>query len=171
MNNNIEFDSLTASFPGRRESSKKHHCCHWIPAFPGMTHMKKPHFLLLIIILLFSHLAMAATQEVYHFNTESQENEFNSLIRDLRCLVCPHHDLNESHAPFAENLKKRIYQWVSEGKSQKEIIDILTSKYGDRILFDPPVKKSTYILWIAPFLIFALMIVALLVFIKKRNML
>lgn len=122
-----------------------------------------------LFLLLFSRLASAESHDVYAFKTIKQQAEFNTIVKDLRCLVCQNQDLNDSHAEFAENLRKKIHQWVLEGKSQKEILQILTSQYGDFILFSPPIKKTTYILWAAPFFIFAIAIMFLLITIYSRS--
>jgi len=109
----------------------------------------------------------AETQEMYTFSTPEQEADFNEVVQDLRCLVCQNQNLAESQAAFALDLKKEIQQWVLEGKTQKEIKDLLVSRYGDFILFNPPVKRSTYLLWAAPFILFLIAVTGLLKFLKK----
>ena len=124
--------------------------------------------LLLFLFSLFTLIPLsihAQTQELYAFETPEKQVEFDTLLKDLRCLVCQGQDLHDSQTPFAENLREQIQEWIKEGKSQQEILDILTSRYGQSISFDPQLQTSTYILWIAPFGLLALFII----FFIRRN--
>lgn len=106
--------------------------------------------LFLMISLLISSLVFSNT--MYPFDTEKQDAQFNHLLRELRCLVCQNQDLVDSNAGLAKDLREEVYQWVRAGKTDSEIIDFLTSRYGDFILFNPPVKSVTALLWIGPVL-------------------
>lgn len=88
----------------------------------------------------------------YPFDSAKKEAQFNHLLKDLRCLVCQNQDLADSNADLAKDLRGQVYQLVKEGKSDSEISDYLTSRYGDFILFKPPVKGVTMLLWFGPFL-------------------
>ncbi len=89
----------------------------------------------------------------YTFANPQQAQLFNNLLPNLRCLVCQNESLADSNAPLAEDLRKEVYQQVLAGKSQAEIISYLTNRYGEFILFKPPVESKTYILWFLPFLL------------------
>ncbi len=122
------------------------------------------------ILLFFSApILHAQTREVYVFNAAEQQTEFNDVLKNLRCLVCQNQDLHDSQTQFAEGLRQQIHQWILEGKSQKEIVNILTSQYGDTISFQPPLKSNTYILWIVPFALFFLFIFFMIVTIYRRR--
>lgn len=101
-------------------------------------------------------LLMLATSgfanSVYPLDSAKKEAQFNHLLKDLRCLVCQNQDLADSNAELAKDLRLQVYQLVKEGKSDSEINEYLTSRYGDFILFKPPVKAVTLLLWFGPFL-------------------
>ncbi|OEH47876.1 Cytochrome c-type biogenesis protein CcmH [Legionella parisiensis] len=88
----------------------------------------------------------------YPLDSAQKEAQFNHLLKDLRCLVCQNQDLADSNAELAKDLRNQVYQMVKAGKSDSEISDYLTVRYGDFILFNPPVKAVTLLLWFGPIL-------------------
>ena len=102
---------------------------------------------LLMVISVLGH-----TAAIYPLDTPKQTAQFQHLLRELRCLVCQNQDLADSNAPLAKDLRDEVYRFVQSGKSDTEIVHYLTQRYGDFILFKPPVKSVTCILWGAPFL-------------------
>lgn len=103
-----------------------------------------------LVALLFMPVAIA--NSVYPLDSAKKEAQFNHLLKDLRCLVCQNQDLADSNAELAKDLRLQVYQLVKKGKSDSEISDYLTSRYGDFILFKPPIKAVTLLLWFGPFL-------------------
>ena len=99
----------------------------------------------------------------YPLDTPKQSAQFNHLLRELRCLVCQNQDLADSNASLAKDLRQEVYQLVKTGQSDSEIIKYLTTRYGDFILFKPPVKAVTALLWFGPALF---LLLGLLVFWK-----
>lgn len=87
---------------------------------------------------------------MYPLETAKQESQFKHLLADLRCLVCQNQDLNDSNAGLAKDLRREVYNRVKDGQSDQEIITYLTDRYGDFILFNPPLKGITFFLWFAP---------------------
>jgi cytochrome c-type biogenesis protein CcmH len=79
------------------------------------------------------------------------EQRMKNLTEQLRCLVCQNETLADSHADLAEDLRKQVREQMKAGKSDKEIIAYLTDRYGDFVLYKPPVKTTTYLLWFGPF--------------------
>jgi cytochrome c-type biogenesis protein CcmH len=73
------------------------------------------------------------------------------LAEKLRCLVCQNESLASSHAELAEDLRREVREQMQKGMNDQEIIDYLVSRYGDFVLYDPPMKKSTLVLWFGPF--------------------
>lgn len=116
----------------------------------------KPLLLVLLYIGLGSFSTLTSAESLYPFAHPRQEAQFNHLLRELRCLVCQNQDLSDSNAGLAKDLRQQVYEQVVGGKSDQEIIDYLTARYGDFILFKPPVKALTSVLWLGP-LIFLLM--------------
>jgi cytochrome c-type biogenesis protein CcmH len=80
------------------------------------------------------------------------EQRMVNLAQDLRCLVCQNETLAASHAELAEDLRKDIRQQMRAGKSDKEVIQYLTDRYGDFVLYKPPFRSYTLLLWFGPFL-------------------
>jgi cytochrome c-type biogenesis protein CcmH len=111
--------------------------------------MRSPRsFILAIFIMLLSSYATA--NSLYPLETRKQEAQFSHLLKELRCLVCQNQDLADSSAGLAEDLRNQVYLMIKEGKSDDEIINYLTARYGDFILFKPPVKALTALLWYGP---------------------
>lgn len=85
--------------------------------------------------------------------TEAQRERYRGLLEELRCLVCQNESLASSSASLAGDLRSQVREMVDEGKSDEEIKDYLVTRYGDFVLYDPPVKPSTWLLWSGPFLV------------------
>ncbi|MBX9848146.1 MAG: cytochrome c-type biogenesis protein CcmH [Rhodocyclaceae bacterium] len=79
------------------------------------------------------------------------EKRMIGLAEKLRCLVCQNESLASSHAELAEDLRREVREQMSKGKGDQEIIDYLVSKYGDFVLYEPPMKSYTLLLWFGPF--------------------
>jgi len=81
------------------------------------------------------------------------EQRLTKLGQELRCLVCQNETLADSRAPLAEDLRREIREQIIAGKSDKEIIEFLTARYGQFILYRPRVTPATYLLWFGPFVL------------------
>lgn len=115
-------------------------------------------------ILLISGTAVQANQgEMFIFDTPEQEKIFNKLSHEIRCLVCQNQTLSDSNAGLASDLRKEIYSMVQDGKTEEEIISFLVERYGDYVLYRPPLKPMTWLLWFGP----ALVLVAGLYIVKR----
>ncbi len=115
-----------------------------------------PHFLkhlILAAVLLNCTFAAAYTLEEFEFDSPQQQAEFRDLIAKLRCLVCQNESLAGSQAELAQDLRNEVYKMMRAGQSEDEILDFLIARYGDFVLYDPPLKPSTYILWFGPFVL------------------
>lgn len=78
------------------------------------------------------------------------EARLMGLATDLRCVVCQNETLAESHAPLAQDLRNEVRGLLRQGKSDAEVIAYLTDRYGDYVLYRPPFKPLTYLLWLGP---------------------
>ncbi len=87
------------------------------------------------------------------FETEEQEQQYRRLIRELRCTVCQNQALDESNAGLAADLRGQIYDMTLEGNSREEIVEFMVARYGDFVLYRPPFRADTFMLWIGPFLL------------------
>ena len=83
------------------------------------------------------------------------EKRVTALAEELRCLVCQNQTLAESNAPLAEDLRNQLRERMREGKSDKEVVDFLVERYGDFVLYRPPLKGTTVLLWFGPLLLLA----------------
>lgn len=107
-----------------------------------------------LLVLLFLPQWVFATA-LYSLDNQGQRDQFNHLLKNLRCVVCQNQDLADSNAGLANDLRNKVYTMVKNKRSDEEIIHYLTSRYGDFILFKPPVKPATFLLWFGPFLFLA----------------
>lgn len=89
---------------------------------------------------------------LYPIEDSKKAAQFQHLLRELRCLVCQNQDLADSNAPLAKDIRNQVYQMVLANKSDSEITTYLINRYGDFILFKPPVRWVTALLWFGPIL-------------------
>ncbi len=108
-----------------------------------------------ILILLLSLVALGAEAkvEVHDFDSRQQEESYQRLIEELRCLVCQNQNLADSNAELAQDLRQKTYEMVKSGMDDKAIIEYMVNRYGDFVLYRPPVRSSTMLLWVGPFII------------------
>lgn len=111
---------------------------------------------LCLLAYLQPHATMAATLAEFEFADPLQTQEFRNLIEQLRCLVCQNESLAASQAELAQDLRREIYTMMQAGQSREQITTFLVARYGDFILYNPPLKPATYILWYGPFILFGL---------------
>lgn len=102
------------------------------------------------------------------FDSPEQRERFRALINELRCLVCQNQTLADSDAPLAEDMRREVLKMIKAGRSDDEIRAFLVERYGDFVLYDPPVKPATWLLWFGPLLLFAAGGVALAAVIRRR---
>lgn len=121
------------------------------------------------VLILFSLVPLSLANTLYPLTTAKQDAQFFHLLKELRCLVCQNQDLADSNAGLAKDLREQVYNLVREGKSDSEIIHYLTARYGDFILFDPPVKPLTAMLWFGPALFLSLGLIIFWRTCLKRN--
>ncbi len=121
-----------------------------------------------VLFLSFSSVVISGV-EVHEFSNKEDEQQFKTLINELRCLVCQNQNLADSNAELAQDLRKEVYQMIKSGQSSDEIVAFMVARYGDFVLYKPPFKAQTYILWIGPFVFLLLAVVFLFVFIKNKK--
>ena len=97
------------------------------------------------------------------------EKRVMALAEDLRCLVCQNETLAGSQAPLAVDLRNQIREQLRAGKSEQEVVSFMTERYGDFVLFRPPVKASTYLLWFGPFVLLGAGLVVQYLYMKRRR--
>ncbi|WP_395668651.1 cytochrome c-type biogenesis protein [Rhodoferax sp.] len=88
---------------------------------------------------------------------------------ELRCLVCQNQTIADSNADLAVDLRRQVREMLQQGKSEAEILEFMTARYGDFVLYRPPVKSSTWLLWYGPLTMAVLGMVVLLLVLRRRN--
>ena len=127
--------------------------------------MKKLIFFLLVFIS--NSLYCEEGSDLYSFNNDIDYERFNSLNKELRCPKCQSSNLAGSNSPISNDLKREVYELVVEGKSSKQIKDHLVDRYGNFIIYNPPIEPATYVLWFGPFILI-LLSVLVIIFVRKR---
>jgi len=123
---------------------------------------------LLVIILLIPSLAAAKEARPLADNPQV-EARLKHLAVELRCLVCQNQTLADSNAPLAEDLRREIREMIAKNMSDRDIIDFLVARYGDFVLYRPPLKPTTTLLWVGPFLLLIVGATALVIVLRKRQ--
>lgn len=108
---------------------------------------------LLLILALLPALASATNAaDIAGLDTE-QEARYRTLTGELRCLVCQNQNIADSDAPLAADLRNQVKRQILAGESNQQVIDYLTARYGDFVLYKPPFKLITLLLWLGPALL------------------
>ena len=128
---------------------------------------------LLLPLLLLCVIANVAVAQVPRPRASTDdpalEQRLHNLSQNLRCLVCQNETLADSRADLAEDLRDEIREQMKAGKSDKEIINFLTARYGQFILYKPQVTPTTYLLWFGPFVLLLAGLAVLFRYIKQRR--
>jgi len=115
--------------------------------------MRTHRFFIIIFLVIVSFSAIAqytSVQEPLVFANQQQQARFDKLTQELRCLVCQNQNLADSDAPLAHDLRREVHQMLLAGRTNEQIKQFLVQRYGDFVLYRPPVQKNTYLLWLAP---------------------
>jgi cytochrome c-type biogenesis protein CcmH len=123
---------------------------------------------LLVVILLLPSFAAAGEATPLAENPQI-EARLKVLAVELRCLVCQNQTLADSNAPLAEDLRREVREMIAKNMSDKEIIDFLVTRYGDFVLYRPPLKTTTTLLWVGPFLLLIGGAIALVMALRRRQ--
>src|SRR6266852_3623818 len=123
----------------------------------------------ILILLLISLAGPALAKEAKPVEDPQIDQRMQALTQQLRCLVCQNETLADSRADLAEDLRKEIREQMKAGKSDQEIIAFLTQRYGDFVLYRPPVKPTTYLLWFGPFVLLLAGLAILFRYVKQRR--
>ena len=99
-----------------------------------------------LALVLFCGLALAQEDPAL-------EKRVRELSSELRCLVCQNQTLADSSAPLAVDLRNQVREQLKSGKSERDVIDFLVARYGDFVLYRPPLQANTVLLWLGPFLL------------------
>ena len=102
-------------------------------------------------------------------NAETFSVDSNKIFKNLRCLICQGQSVADSNSEFAQTIKLVVKDQINDGKSEKEIYDFLVEKYGEWIVYKPPLNKVNFVLWLFPYLVFVAGGTIIFLFLKKRD--
>ena len=103
------------------------------------------------------------------FTSPEQQQRYRHLLAELRCLVCQNQSLADSDAPLADDLRREVFKQLTAGASDQQVLDFMVARYGDFVLYRPPVKAMTWPLWAGPFVLGTLGIGLLILTIRRRR--
>ncbi|MBD9356418.1 cytochrome c-type biogenesis protein [Methylomonas albis] len=108
----------------------------------------------LLYALVLSLLVYQARADIEYrdFKQPEQEQAYQTLISELRCLVCQNQTIADSNADLAKDLRRQVYEMLQQGKSRQDIVDFMTDRYGDFVMYKPALKLKTMLLWLGPVL-------------------
>lgn len=124
---------------------------------------------IVVLLALLVPLSLLARIESHPFEDPAQEALYIQLTKELRCLVCQNQNLADSNSELAKDLRDKTYDMVKAGKSHAEITDYMIARYGDFVMYRPPVNKSTFFLWLGPFVFLVLALVSLIFFLRRKS--
>ena len=116
--------------------------------------------------------AVVHAQSVFEprgFASPEHEQRYHTLIDELRCLVCQNQTIAESNADLASDLRREVYRMVEDDRSAEEIAGFMVARYGDFVLYRPPLQERTVLLWAGPFLLAAIGLAMLGVQLRRRR--
>jgi len=125
--------------------------------------------ILLFLVALLMAAPLHAKQAVPSLSDPVAEKRAVTLEQQLRCLVCQNETIAASQADLAKDLRKEIREQIKAGRTDDQIKQYLVDRYGDFVLYDPPLKGTTVLLWGGPFALLLGGIIALLVYVRRRR--
>jgi cytochrome c-type biogenesis protein CcmH len=126
-------------------------------------------FFAVMLLVLGMQPAMAAEGMAQPVGDPLVEARVNKLAEELRCLTCMGQSIVDSQSSFSTDMKREIRDMIKSGKNDKEIMEFMVQRYGDFVLYRPPVKSTTWVLWGGPFLLLILSLVFLVAKLRKRG--
>ena len=124
-----------------------------------------------LLLIAFGPYSMAQSDDVYSFDSRAEEQRFQTLISELRCPKCQNQNIADSNAPISKDMREEVYQMMSEGARNEEIVDALVSRFGEFVRYKPEVDRRTILLWATPVIavVVGFLVVAVIVLRARRN--
>jgi len=125
----------------------------------------------LLLLVAIAPLSVADARDVYGFETQEQEQRFQTLISELRCPKCQNQNIADSNAPISKDMRDEVYRMMSDGASNDEIVGALVNRFGEFVRYKPEVDSRTILLWATPAIVVlgGLMVVAGIVIRSRRT--
>jgi cytochrome c-type biogenesis protein CcmH/formate-dependent nitrite reductase complex subunit NrfF len=122
------------------------------------------------LLLLIALPLRAEIVDTWQFRTEQNQQRAITLAKQLRCPQCQNQNLVESTSPIARDLRLEVYRMVDEGKTDDEIITLMTSRFGDFVLYKPRFNGQTVLLWLSPLILLLIAALALWRYFRVRQL-
>ncbi len=116
-----------------------------------MKTIMKPALIAFVLFFILGMTALYAVKIEFHsFENKAQEKLYLQLIAELRCVKCQNQNLAESNAELAKDMREKAYELIIKGGSRDDVVNYMTARYGDFVLYKPPFKAQTLLLWVGP---------------------
>jgi cytochrome c-type biogenesis protein CcmH len=119
------------------------------------------YFIHFVFGILLIQAPFAESIEASIFETKEQQSRYTQLIEDIRCPVCQGQSIGGSNSGLAKDLREKVREMILDGQSDPEIYSYMVERYGDFVVYKPPVNTKTYLLWFAPLFILILSLIFL----------
>lgn len=126
-------------------------------------------YLFLLVLVAFVSMPSLATIDAYQFDDPEKEALYKKLIKELRCTVCQNQDIGDSNASLAQDLRRKTYEMISSGKDEEYVLDFMSQRYGDFVLYRPRLQSNTILLWVGPFIFLIVAVFLLIRFILRST--
>lgn len=120
------------------------------------------------LLLMMSRLVWSIDSEPA-FTDPILEHRYEHLLQEIRCLQCMNENIANSDAPLAADFRRQIHSKVAEGKNEGQIIQYMINRYGDFVLYDPPLQTNTWLLWLGPFLLLGIAFIVVIIVVRRRT--
>ena len=127
------------------------------------------YFIQFALLLLLIQANFAESIEAKGFASPDQERRYFTLIEDIRCPVCQGQSISGSNSSLAKDLREQVRQMILSNKSNEEIYQFMVERYGDFVVFKPPINWKTYLLWFTPLIFLVFCIISLIRSTRVRN--
>ncbi|HET6725940.1 MAG TPA: cytochrome c-type biogenesis protein [Gammaproteobacteria bacterium] len=124
---------------------------------------------LTLMLALLLVAANAVAIDTNHLPTPALQSRYEALTHQFRCLVCQDEDIATSNADLAVNLRNRVRDMLLAGKTDKQIVDYMVDRYGQFVLYKPPLQPNTLLLWLGPFALLLIALGSLFWIVRKRS--
>lgn len=125
------------------------------------------HYFIVCLLCFLSSPLFAV--DVYQLPNPEQQKAYETLTQELRCLVCQNQNIADSNAELAGDLRRQVYEMLQQGKSKDDIIQFMTDRYGDFVMYNPPFKAKTGLLWLGPVVFLMTGFVMLVIFLRRKK--
>ncbi len=125
-------------------------------------------FLFIVMLFILSHSLYAVDKNPTEFDNPEQEQRYQALVNELRCVVCQNQSVGDSNAELAQDIRELVHKKIHAGESNKQITDFMVERYGEFVLYDPPLNKKNYVLWYGPLVLLLLAFIMLVYFIRRH---